>query len=105
MTTLPTTFYQIFLAEFHFAHWTDKMTNVVMKRIGWSLLISGLVGVFITAAGIIAMMSDETIETVKPSTFSESVSGILFPSVVGTFLSLVGVITLLIGYLCGRSNK
>lgn len=74
----------------------------MLKRIGWSLTIFGLLGVLTTATGMLAIKSDETTD---PSTLSKSISNTLLPSVVGEFLILVGVIALLSSYFRGRSNK
>lgn len=78
------------------------MSKLILKKIGWSLTICGLLGVLTTATGMLAIKSDETTDS---STLSENISGTLAPSVVGAFMILVGVIALLSSYFRGRSNQ
>ena len=73
------------------------------KRIGWTLILCGLVGAGITAAEIIGINAGAAIDS--PSVLAESISGTLVPVTLGALLALLGLILVLRGWWLARQTK
>lgn len=74
-----------------------------LKRIGWILILCGLVGVGITTAEMMTMRLGET--TDSPRVHAEAISGTLAPATIGSLLALTGLIMVLLGWWRGRPRR
>ena len=65
-------------------------------RTGWILMLCGLLGVGITAAEMMAIYSGETIKSA--SALAEAISGTLIPATIGSLLTFVVLIMVLVSW-------
>ena len=74
-----------------------------LKRTGWILILGGLAGVGVTTAEMMSILREETIDS--PRVYAEAISGILSPAIVGSLLTLIGLIMVLLGWWRGRLRR
>ncbi len=79
------------------------METKTLKRTGWILILFGLVGLGITAAQMMTVMSADTIGSA--SFLSDSISGTLVPATIGALFALAGVIMVSFGWWRRRLRK
>jgi hypothetical protein len=79
------------------------MKAKTLKRIGWILILCGLVGVGITTAEMMTMRLGET--TDSPRVHAEAISGTLAPATIGSLLTFTGLIMVLLGWWRGRPRR
>ncbi|MBR9759567.1 hypothetical protein GYB43_04560 [bacterium] len=79
------------------------MKTKTLKRIGWILILCGLLGVGMTTAEMMTLSLEET--TDSPRVHAEAISGTLTPATIGSLLTLTGLIMVLLGWWRGRTKR
>lgn len=79
------------------------MKSTTLKRTGWILMLAGLVGVGITAVGMIATYKAET--SYSATGLAEGINSSMLPASIGAPLVLAGLILALLGWWRGRGAK
>ena len=78
----------------------ESMKNRRLKRTGLILLLAGMVGVAMTAAGMIGAYKEQA--TVSAKTLAEDISNSLLPATIGCPLVLAGLALFLLGWWNSR---
>ncbi len=78
----------------------EALRNRRLQRSGLILLLAGMVGVAMTAAGMIGAYKEQA--TVSATTLAEDVSNSLLPATIGCPLVLAGLALFLLGWWNSR---